>query len=204
YQEALASGLSATSNPEAFAMVQRQLGLAYLTLPMHSHAAKLRPGIAIQAFRKALEIYRPETHPELWASTQLNLANALQYLPSSHPQENLVQAVELYEELLGYRNQAKDPLGYARLLANQANALAHLGMFPPALKKYETARKLFHWHGEPDLAAEILEQVAVIHDRRAAANESAANESAANESAANESAANEAVAEEAASSNQED
>ncbi|MEM9554055.1 MAG: hypothetical protein AAGC60_07335 [Acidobacteriota bacterium] len=171
YQNALQEGLADHPTSESFALVQNHLGLAYLAMPMDDQAARLRLGVAVQSFRKALEVYRPETHPELWASTQMNLANSLQYLPSSHPQENLVQAVELYEQLLQVRTAAKDPLGYARVLANQANALAHLGMFSPALAKLEEAHKLFHWHGEPDLAASVLEQVAAIHRRRQDADE---------------------------------
>ncbi|MEM8997483.1 MAG: hypothetical protein AAGF23_22045, partial [Acidobacteriota bacterium] len=173
YQGALQEGLANYPRSETFALVQNHLGLAYLAMPMGDDAARLRLGVAVQAFRKALDVYRPDTHPELWSSTQLNLANALQYLPSSHPQENLVQAVELYEEVLQVRSAAKDPLSYARLLANQANALGHLGMFSPALQKLEEAHKLFHWHGEPELAASVLEQVAAIHQRRDAAEDEA-------------------------------
>jgi len=130
-------------------------------------------GVAVQSFREALEVFRRETHPEEWSSARLNLANALQYLPSSHPEENLIQAVEIYEELLGVRNPAVDPLGIARLLANQANALAHLGIFPPALAKLDEARRLFHGHGTPDLAASALEQAERIHERLAAGRASA-------------------------------
>ena len=43
-------------------------------------------GIAVQGLREALKVYHSDTHPELWSSAQLNLANALQYLPTSHPE----------------------------------------------------------------------------------------------------------------------
>ncbi|MCG8459885.1 MAG: hypothetical protein MI919_26695, partial [Holophagales bacterium] len=100
YQEALQQGITADTRRDDFALVQSHLGLAYLSLPMEEPSARLRQAVAVQSLKKALEIYRPESHPEAWASTQLNLANALQYLPSAHPRENLVQAVELYEALL--------------------------------------------------------------------------------------------------------
>lgn len=157
YQEAIGSGLSLEHLPELYALAQSNLALVYLTLPPREAGDHLRMGIAVQGLREALKVFRRDTHLEMWASTQLNLANALQYMPSSHPEENLQQAVELYEELLDVRSQAKDPLGYARLLANQANALAHLGIFQPALEKLSEAHKLFHWHGEPELAASALE-----------------------------------------------
>ncbi|MEP7010089.1 MAG: hypothetical protein ABJC13_07185 [Acidobacteriota bacterium] len=167
YQAAIHSGLSLEQGAESYALAQNNLGLAYLSLPMSGGGSQLRLGIAVQSFREALKVWTPELFPEAWSSAQLNLANALQYLPSSHPQENLVQAVEIYEQLLAHRNRAFDPLGYARLLANQANALAHLGIFGPALTKLEEAHKLFRWHGEPDLAASTLEQVERINERLA-------------------------------------
>jgi tetratricopeptide (TPR) repeat protein len=168
YQEAVHAGLSAESDPLAYGLAQSNLGLAYLTLPMAGPGAPLRMGVAVQAFREALRVYDRDAHPEEWTSAQLNLANALVYLPSSHPEENLAQAVGIYEELLAARPRALDPLGHARILHNQANALAHLGIFAPALHKLEEAHKLFHWHGEPELAAAALEQAHRINQRIAA------------------------------------
>ncbi len=164
YQEALHAAYTLERYPEMYALAQNNIALAYLSIPASEAGDRLRMGIAVQAFREALKVYGKETHPEMWASVQLNLANALQYLPSSHPQENLIQAVEIYEELLPLRNKAFDPLGYARLLANQANALAHLGIFAPSLEKLAEAHKLFHWHNEPEAAASILEMVDRINE----------------------------------------
>ena len=163
YQEALRAGITLEDTPETFALVQNNIGLAYLTMPMTDAGDKLRHAVAVQSFREALKVYTAETHTEAWSSTMLNMANAFQYLPTSHPEENLIQAVETYEQLLGVRNKAFDPLGYARILANQANALAHLGMFQPATEKYTEAHKLLHWHGEADLAATILVQLERIN-----------------------------------------
>ena len=78
-----------------------------------------------------------------WASTQLNLANALQYLPSVHQEANLDEAVQLYEEVLQYRDPQRDPLGYARILANQGNALGHLGVLRRRPERLTRARELF-------------------------------------------------------------
>ncbi len=86
-------------------------------------------------------------------------------MPTSHPEENLAQAVDLYEELITDHKKAFDPVGYGRLLSNQANALAHLGIFSPALEKLQEARKLFEWHNEPELAAGALELVGQIHEQ---------------------------------------
>ncbi|MBX9604565.1 MAG: tetratricopeptide repeat protein [Bryobacteraceae bacterium] len=165
FQESIRCGLSLDHMPEMYATAQMNLALSYLGTPAREASDQLRMGIAVQCLREALKVFRRDTHPEMWASAQMNLANALQYLPSSHPEENLQQAVNLYEELLEVRNRALDPLGYARTLANQGNALAHLGMFEPATTKLNEAHKLFHWHGEPDMAASVLELVGDINSK---------------------------------------
>jgi tetratricopeptide (TPR) repeat protein len=165
YQEALRCGVTLESHPDLFALTQNYVGLAYLAMPMREAGDHLRTGVAIQSFREALRVYDRESSPELWISTQLNLANALQYMKSSHPEENLAQAVEIYEELLSMRQRAYDPVGHARILANQANALAHLGCFGPAMEKATEAHKLFHWHNEPQLAATMLELASEINSR---------------------------------------
>ncbi|MEZ6096829.1 MAG: hypothetical protein R3C03_21845 [Pirellulaceae bacterium] len=153
YQEALRTGIDADTNPVLFAEVQNNLGLAYLAMPQTESSSQLRSGIAIQSFRKALESINVERHTDLWARIQMNLANALQYAPSSHPIENLVQAVESYEEVLQVRTKAKDPVSFALVALNQSNALAHLGMFKPALEKASEAYKLFQWYDQAEQAA---------------------------------------------------
>ncbi len=164
YQQAVRCGLSETCFPELYALAQNNLGLAYLTMPMVEASDTLRKAVAVQSFREALKVYQADTHRLEWVSAKLNLANALQHLPSSHPEENLLQSVEIYEELLQARSRAEDPVGYARLLANQANALAHLGLFSQSLEKANEAYKLFHWHNEIDAANSVLELVASVHE----------------------------------------
>lgn len=138
------------THPEQFAACNSHLALAYLVIPMSSEGDRLRVGVAVTSLRAALRVYRPDTHPALWASTQMNLANALQYLPSVHQEDNLDEAVNLYEELLQYRSVETDPLGTARILANQGNALGHLGVFSDAQARLETARQIFAEHGDSD------------------------------------------------------
>lgn len=129
--------------PEVFAAAHANLAAAYLTMPMSEASDQLRLGIAVTSLRAALTIYRRETHPAQWASAQLNLANALVYARSARQADNLVEAVELYEAVLAARDRDHDPLGYARVLANQGNVLAHLGMFDHARGKLEEARSIF-------------------------------------------------------------
>ncbi len=162
YQTALQNGITEEAHPEMFAQLQNNLGLAYLSMPAMESSNQLRSGIAVQSFRHALKVYTPEKHPDMWASISMNLANALVYAPSSHPEDNLIQAVETYENVLQVRSRAKDPVAYALVLLNQANALAHLGIFKPALEKLSEAYKLFHWYEhieQANAARELVEQI---------------------------------------------
>jgi hypothetical protein len=85
----------------------------------------------------------------------VNLANALQYLPSVHQEANLDEAVQLYEEVLQHRDERTDPIGYARILSNQGNALGHLGVFGEARQRLTRARDLFASNGDDDSAMTV-------------------------------------------------
>jgi len=129
--------------PELWAAAHADLAAAYLTMPMTQASDQLRLGVAVQSLRSALKVYTPQTHPERWAGTQLNLANSLVYTPSKHQADNLVEAVELYEAVLAVRDRDTDPVARARVLANQGNVLAHLGLFDHAKAKLYEARYVF-------------------------------------------------------------
>lgn len=155
------------SDPEMFAMINHQLALAYLVMPMSSEGDRIRVGVAVNSLRAALRVYTPESHLDLWSSTQLNLANALQYLPSVHQEENLKESVDLYEELLQHRNEATDPLGVARILANQGNALGHLGVFEDAEQRLSHARTIFEHFGDAEALTGVDEILSSIRDAQA-------------------------------------
>lgn len=136
--------------PMLWASAHANLATAYLTMPMAEASGQLRLGIAAQSLRSALKVFTREDHPEQWASVQLNLANSLVYTPSKHQADNLVEAVELYEAVLAARDRDSDPMGRARVLANQGNVLAHLGAFDQAKAKLYEARSLFEEFGDGD------------------------------------------------------
>jgi len=165
YQGALLT-LDRTREPEQFALANMNIGIAILAMPMTQASDQVRLGVAVQSLRAALEVYRPETHGYEWSSSQMNLANALQYLPSTHQEDNLREAVDLYEEVLGHRSRRADPAGYARVLANQANALAHLGALDDAKARYADARGLFAGVGDADATSVIDRQLAEIEALR--------------------------------------
>ena len=157
------------THPEMFATINEQLALAYLMMPMNDEADRIRLGVAVTSLRAALRVFTPETHPVAWASTQLNLANALQYLPSVHQEQNLDEAVHLYEEVLSYRDENVDPVGVARVLLNQGNALGHLGAFVDAEERLGRARALFGGAGESEGVAAADGLLAEVAAARAGA-----------------------------------
>lgn len=136
--------------PLLWASAHSNLATAYLTMPMVEASGQLRLGVASQSLRSALTVYSQEAYPEQWASVQLNLANSLVYTPSKHQADNLIEAVELYEAVLEARDRNVDPLGRARVLANQGNVLAHLGAFNEAKAKLYEARSLFEELGDDE------------------------------------------------------
>lgn len=154
YQQALVV-FRRDTHPMEFAEAQTNLALCHLATPMVEAGDALRLGIAVQALRDALTVWDRASFPEQWASVTLNLANALQYRPSAHQQENLAEAVEHYEELLAGRDPAADPLGVARVLANQGNALAHLGIGEHAVAKLRQAQELFAGAGDHSSASAV-------------------------------------------------
>ncbi len=81
--------------------------------------------LAVQSYEEALSVYTLEDHPAEHAMVQNNLANALQYLPSAHPVENLDRAIRCYWAALEIRTAETAPLEHARTQANLANALAN-------------------------------------------------------------------------------
>lgn len=143
------------NRPERYAFAHSNLALCYLAMPMSDARDTLRRGVAVQSLREAAKVYTREEHPREWAAVTLNLANALQHLPTTHPVENLVEAVGMYEELLEARPVDVDPVGHARVLANQGTALAHLGIHDQARPKLETARGLFAAAGDPSAVATV-------------------------------------------------
>lgn len=161
YQEALRF-FQRETHPLEFAFIQNNLALAYLAMPMTDAGDRLRGAIAVQALRAALSIYDPDQHPQEWTSARLNLANALQYVHSARPADHLLEAVAIYEDLLRRRDPATDPAGYARILANLSNALAHLGVFAEARERLNAAAALFDQLGDETALATVRELLANI------------------------------------------
>ncbi|MHB1172359.1 MAG: hypothetical protein ACYCZY_07650 [Lacisediminihabitans sp.] len=154
--------LNERDNAPLFARVHMNLGIAYLSAPLASANDHLRAGIAVQSLRTAARLLDPKTDAEEWASATLNLANSLVYAPSTHQRDNLMEAVDLYETVIRARSAKKDPLGRARVLANQGNALAHLGLLDDSRQRLVEAEFLFASKGDSDSAAVVQDMMAQL------------------------------------------
>lgn len=174
YNEALRF-LTEGENPALFARIHMNLGTALLAQPVTGPSDNLRAGVAVQSLRTATRLLDPENDAEEWASAHLNLANALVYAPSTHQRDNLMEAVDLYEKVVKLRTAKADPMGRARVLSNQGNALAHLGLYEDARGRFEEAIYLFASNGD-EASAQIVRDLAADLEQavQAESNEGAA------------------------------
>ncbi len=167
YREAL-DVFTKDKNPYMYALVNNNLGLTYLSVQSYDIDSQVRLALGVQHLKKALEVFTKEDFPEEWASATLNYANALIYLPTANPLKNLTKALELYREVLAYRKGTGNTEGYARVLANMGNLLAHLGRFDEAREKLKDAKKLFislNLLEEAQAVEEILREIALAEAR---------------------------------------
>ncbi len=152
-------------NPFMYGLVNNNMGLAYVSLPASSLEDQMRLAYGIQCFKNALKVFTKEKYPNEWASVTMNYANALQYLPTANPIKNLRRATELYGEVLEFRKSAGDEVGYARVLANMGNALAHLGELEEAEKHLMYALSIFSKYGmkeEVEGVRQILDEIQAV------------------------------------------
>jgi tetratricopeptide (TPR) repeat protein len=161
YTEALRN-LNEKDHGPLFARIHMNLGIALLAQPIMSSSDNLRAGVAVQSLRTAARLLDEKNDAEEWASAQLNLANALVYAPSTHQRDNLMEAVDTYEKVIRLRSAKSDPLGRARVLSNQGNALAHLGLVVDAQMRFDEAIFLFASNGDEDSAGMVRELVEEI------------------------------------------
>ncbi|WP_107669562.1 hypothetical protein [Cyanothece sp. BG0011] len=173
YQKA-AKVFTGESYPQEFAILQNNIAIAYLSLPLSSDKEKMRQGMAVQSFEAALKWVTLIDHPSEYAMLQNNLANALQYLNTSHPIENNLKALAAYDEALKVRTRQDTPIEYANTIANKANVLFNLpddienpeAGNPNNLKQsqayYQEAKQIFMDYGQweqANLVTEMIENI---------------------------------------------
>ncbi|HET8796866.1 MAG TPA: adenylate/guanylate cyclase domain-containing protein, partial [Thermoanaerobaculia bacterium] len=115
---------NAETDPEAWAMTQNDLGVAYWSLPSGDRGENLAK--AITCFEAALRVYTERDFPAEWARTQNNLGNAYWKLPSGDRGENLAKAIACYEAALRVRTECDFPVDRAVTQNNLGSAYADL------------------------------------------------------------------------------
>jgi tetratricopeptide (TPR) repeat protein len=173
YQEALRV-FNAHDYPQEYAVLQNNIAIAYLSISSGMEQKYLYEGLAVQTFEEALKHINFTEHPREYAMLQNNLGNALQYLQSSHPVDNILRAISAYEEALKVRNSQNMPLEYANTISNKANALFNLPDNLEEIEKgninnllqardyYQEALGIFTQHQQVEqaaLVAEVLQDI---------------------------------------------
>lgn len=161
FQEALRC-CSIERTPDLYALAHYRLALTILTLAPAGNGDQILRERAIQSLRESLRVYTCDTHYEQWLNAQVTLANALRISSSASPTDHLLEAVRLYDEALASRDQESDPLWYGRVLANQGNALFHLGDAARARDHLIRARAIFLAHRDYGAAALLDEALVAI------------------------------------------
>ncbi len=158
YQRALRT-FDAHKHPADYAILQNNLAIAFLAMPMTDERGRMREALAVQAFEQGLKVITLIDHPSEYAMLQNNLGNALQYASSSHVVENNLRALDAYDEALKVRSRQDTPLEYANTIANMANCLwnipieqgqgtAEVDHLARVAELYSEAAELFKSHGE--------------------------------------------------------
>ncbi len=173
YQQAVRV-FSGESYPQEFAIIQNNIAIAYLSMPLGAEGGEMRHAMAVQSFEAALQWVTLIKQPLEYAMLQNNLANALQYLPSSHPVENNLKAVAAYDEALKVRTRQDTPVEYANTIANKANVLFNLpddiehpekgnyNNLMEAKNYYQEAQEIFNQYGQWDkleIVKTVLQEV---------------------------------------------
>ncbi|BBA78983.1 hypothetical protein RGRSB_0396 [cyanobacterium endosymbiont of Rhopalodia gibberula] len=112
--------------PQEFSILQNNIAIAYLSMPLALNGEEMCQAIAVQSFEAALKWVTLTDHPSEYAMLNNNFANALQSLPSAHPIENNLKALAAYNEALKVRTPQDTPLEWANTISNKANVLFNL------------------------------------------------------------------------------
>jgi WD40 repeat protein/tetratricopeptide (TPR) repeat protein len=106
--------------PEDWAMVQNNLGLAYIYRVRENRAENLEKAIAI--YEDLLQVYTHTTSPQDWARTQNNVGLAYKERIFGDRAENIEQAIRCYQMALQVRTHEALPQDYATTQTNLGKA----------------------------------------------------------------------------------
>ncbi|NEO63503.1 MAG: tetratricopeptide repeat protein [Moorea sp. SIO4G2] len=104
------------SNPQNWATIQNNLGIAYSNRIRGDKADNLE--LAIEAYQLALSVYTKPDFPEDWARIQNNLGIAYSNRIRGDKADNLELAIEAYQLALSVRTKPDFPEDWARIQNN--------------------------------------------------------------------------------------
>ncbi|WP_267384567.1 hypothetical protein [Cyanobacterium sp. uoEpiScrs1] len=159
YQKA-AKIFTGENYPQEFSVLQNNIAIAYLSMPLALNKEEMRQAIAVQSFEEALKWVTLVNYPNEYAMLKNNLANALHHLPTAHPIENNLKSLAAYDEALKVRNLQDTPIEWANTISNKASVLSNLpddvehveignyNNLMQAKSYYQEAKKVFSKHGQ--------------------------------------------------------
>jgi CHAT domain-containing protein len=117
--------------PQAWAITNNNLGIAYRDLAPFSANPGEQIEKAIAVLIEALEVYAKEEQPQAWARTKNNLGGAyLELAPFSvNPAEQIQEAIAVFIEALEVYTKEEQPQAWARTKNNLGGAYGELAPF---------------------------------------------------------------------------
>jgi tetratricopeptide (TPR) repeat protein len=160
--------------PKEHAIVQNNIAIACLAMPLSSQPDDRRYGLVMQAFEQALKYLSWRSHPQEYAMLQNNLGNALQYSFALQSAAHSRRALSAYDEAIRVRRHQGTPLEMAHTLANKANLLFSLpddddrpeggnrANLDQAKALYQEAQAIFQQQGQPRQAGVVADALADV------------------------------------------
>ncbi len=146
YYDTVLSLYTEQNFPKAWAVVQNDLGNAYVELPTGDRSANLQKAIA--AYEAALRVYTEKEFPAGWAMTQNSIGVAYFRLPTGNRAENLQKSIVAYQAALRVYTEKDFPLDWAKTQNNLGTAYSELDSGEPhenlqkAINAYEAALRI--------------------------------------------------------------
>lgn len=146
YYDTVLSLYTEQNFPKAWAIVQNDLGNAYVELPTGDRNGNLQKAIA--AYEAALQVYTEKEFPAGWAMTQNSLGVAYFRLPTGDHAEYLQKAIAAYQAALRVYTEKDFPLDWAKTQNNLGTAYSdmnsgdHHENLQRAIVAYEAALRI--------------------------------------------------------------
>ena len=124
YYDTVLSLYTEQNFPKAWAIVQNDLGNAYVDLPTGDRSENLQK--AISAYAAALQVYTEKAFPAGWAMTQNSLGVAYFRLPTGDYTVNLQKAIAAFEAAMRVYTEKDFPVDWAKTQNNLGTAYSDM------------------------------------------------------------------------------